>query len=497
VTKISFILVLLAMGFVTASFSVRIAYAWTPVEGHITEDTTWTIDKSPYRAINDVTVDPAVHLTIMPGVQVQFADSYSLIVEGSLDAVGTESNQIRFTSSRTSPSSGVWKGIAFSGSQVSLDSLVMRYVVVEYAATGIDLNGNGTMEIQFSKIRNNTVGVCLNQGGVLINGNSFDSNRFGVKLIAGSDVTVSANSFVHSYQGIITQSPGDYRPASFDILNIANNEISSSEEEGVQFSITSMEIKVGFSIQQNRIYSNGGTGISLRISQHPSSVPYSIRDNQFWSNWEGIRATIDGDVDIVNNSLSRSAGYDGWYGLFIYCGGGTNLTIANNRIDSNHGDGLGISARTQGDISISNNSMASNEGDGVALFGGGTVRINITYNSISGNGVGIRIENSFDSHVHLNDIIGNTQGMIVAGASVDAENNYWGHVSGPFHPSVNPEGQGNSVNGNGVDLDFIPFLGQSINPIVPEFQSFLAPMLFMMATLPALAVRVKKRARSN
>lgn len=38
--------------------------------------------------------------------------------------------------------------------------------------------------------------------------------------------------------------------------------------------------------------------------------------------------------------------------------------------------------------------------------------------------------------------------------SINAENNYWGHSTGPYHESLNPDGQGCTVSDN---VDFIPF----------------------------------------
>jgi len=53
---------------------------------------------------------------------------------------------------------------------------------------------------------------------------------------------------------------------------------------------------------------------------------------------------------------------------------------------------------------------------------------------------------------------------VTDGATVKAEYNYWGNSSGPHH-YLNPEGTGNPVNGNGIDLDFIPFLTSPIGSI--------------------------------
>ena len=51
------------------------------------------------------------------------------------------------------------------------------------------------------------------------------------------------------------------------------------------------------------------------------------------------------------------------------------------------------------------------------------------------------------------------------GATVNAEYNYWGHSTGPYHGSLNSEGEGNPADGDGTDLDFIPFLTSPVGTI--------------------------------
>ena len=70
-------------------------------EGVITEDTVWMFKHSPYEVVTNVTVAAGARLTIEPGVEVRFQTGYSLIVNGSLYAVGTSSNRINFTSNRS------------------------------------------------------------------------------------------------------------------------------------------------------------------------------------------------------------------------------------------------------------------------------------------------------------------------------------------------------------------------------------------------------------
>ena len=55
--------------------------------------------------------------------------------------------------------------------------------------------------------------------------------------------------------------------------------------------------------------------------------------------------------------------------------------------------------------------------------------------------------------------------MYVSSSTVNAEHNYWGNETGPYHESINPEGKGNQVNGNGTDLDFVPWLFSPVGTI--------------------------------
>lgn len=71
--------------------------AGTEVSGTIGTQT-WTQANSPYWITGNVTVPAGSTLTIEPGVQVAFNGSFTFVVEGALNADGTSSNEITFTS---------------------------------------------------------------------------------------------------------------------------------------------------------------------------------------------------------------------------------------------------------------------------------------------------------------------------------------------------------------------------------------------------------------
>jgi hypothetical protein len=178
--------------------------------------------------------------------------------------------------------------------------------------------------------------------------------------------------------------------------------------------------------------------------------------------------------EIINNTVSG-----------ITVTGGSQVNVENNAISSN-GDGVVLTGNLTGNINIMQNNVSLNNQSGILLDAdiyyntailqnnvslnnyGFRVATNtttyITRNYISNNTKGVFYENGVGHEAHFNDIFNNTVAMDVSpSASVNATYNYWGDVSGPFHSSLNPEGKGNMVGGNGVDLDFIFFLSEPID----------------------------------
>jgi len=127
------------------------------------------------------------------------------------------------------------------------------------------------------------------------------------------------------------------------------------------------------------------------------------------------------------------------------------------------GHGIGIGLTESGDsphvdATISNNEI-SGWNNGIWL-GGSTETVNITNNTIANNNVngidvlaGITLTNVT---VDANDITGNTTYGVNndATGSLDAESNWWGHSSGPYHATANPDGEGDNVSDN---VDFCPW----------------------------------------
>ncbi len=95
------------------------------------------------------------------------------------------------------------------------------------------------------------------------------------------------------------------------------------------------------------------------------------------------------------------------------------------------------------------NHTVINYGNGVSVEGG---EIEINNSTITDNIIGLLISEDQESQVviHNSEIYNNQEGGIenFGPIQVDATNNWWGDNSGPFHPTLNPQGLGNSVSDN-------------------------------------------------
>jgi hypothetical protein len=192
----------LAVGLVvfTLSFlllpAVPALAAGTPVNGNITTDTRWTTKGSPYYLNQQyVAINAGVTLTIDPGVWVvaNFGWSTTLIVQGTLNAVGTSRKFIHFTSAQGYSGTGApgqWWGVRFSGNGTGLldyteftyggaigSSTPYNYGVIEHASssspvidhsrilfnnnTGVQSTGSGIITVRHSMIADNTAGVAV------------------------------------------------------------------------------------------------------------------------------------------------------------------------------------------------------------------------------------------------------------------------------------------------------------------------------------------------
>ena len=141
----------------------------------------------------------------------------------------------------------------------------------------------------------------------------------------------------------------------------------------------------------------------------------------------------------------------------------STVTITQNKIELNDNSGVSLGMNVSGIISISNNTVSLNY---YGFYISTNVSTFITRNYILKNTIGVFYSQGMGHVASFNNICSNTLGMDVASnATVNAEHNYWGDRSGPYHEMLNPRGKGNPVGGNGANLDFIFFLTAPIDHV--------------------------------
>ncbi len=208
-------------------------------------------------------------------------------------------------------------------------------------------------------------------------------------------------------------------------------------------------------IENCKIASNSQNGITIENSI------VEVKYNEVANNTEsGIYITGDNQVNIQNNTISSNRN-----GILLTGNSTTGVSITENIVMSNTQSGIQLDANVYSNLVIIDNILSANN---IGFYITSQASTYITRNSISYNTIGILYEKGTDHVAYYNDIYGNQYGMNVGVAfngTVNAEYNYWGHENGPYHVSLNPDGEGNPVGGNGVNLDFIFFLTAPIGYI--------------------------------
>lgn len=202
-------------------------------------------------------------------------------------------------------------------------------------------------------------------------------------------------------------------------------------------------------ISNNIITENICSGISCEDSSSPIISSNHITDNITWGIFGAGINCSNSSPTIIDNLID----YNEVDAISFACGGGiycwhSSPLIAGNTITHNS-TAAGIPGTTQGGGICLVNSAAlitrntitmnyANQGGGIFCTGWGT-------------------SPPLPSIMH-NDIIQNHHHAIYnanTNTIVDAEENWWGHFTGPFHPILNPGGLGDSV---GDFIDFDPWL---------------------------------------
>jgi parallel beta-helix repeat protein len=360
----------------------------TYVSGLIISDTTWYLMNTPYIVTGDVVVDNGTTLTIEAGVTVKFDGLYSLIVNGTLIAIGTTNQPILFTSNQSTPVKGDWHRVRLHGKNNTMDYCEISYGNYPLYIMGnnsnniisnckvFDNTGDGIYlkETTNNTIYNATVSLSSSNGITLliseyniINASFISQNdAFGIYLRSSRNNTIESTNVSNNMGG------GIELGLISDNIKIKNVTVFGNHDNGVDFDGNGYN-----NITDSRIIDNDGVGIDLGgASEHQWIENCIIRNND----GSGVDLKGSSYVDIVGCNISENKGNAG-----IYSGSSvTNITITNSEIWSNSEDGIEFYGASY--VNITDSKISDNIWDGV-IFNGSEIQENnnIQNCTISGN----------------------------------------------------------------------------------------------------------------
>ncbi|MBN1186604.1 MAG: VCBS repeat-containing protein [Bacteroidales bacterium] len=393
----------------------------TQISGTISEDSIWTIDKSPYVVTGDLTVSSGVTLTIEAGVEVLFDGFYSITVNGNLLINGTSDENVLFTSVYE-PGPGNWNRIHFS----STGSGDLNYLTLQASTDGIHAENSNSIIINNSLFdENSNYGIYLNSTSAIIKNTQVKNNGTGIYGISSSpeidSCTISDNEDYGLYFNNSTSSP-----------IITNSIIADNSSYGIYYTNGNGQFK----ILNNQVTGNTNWGIYIDGASSGSQLNKNIINN----NGGGISSFSN--TNIENNIISENNG-DGIYTT------GFSISIRYNRIENNTCDGI----ETTADITIDQNYISGNNENGINALSNPTLR----YNEINNNG-NDGIETSGLPTINYNNFSSNTGYNVKATKqgtqTINAENNYWGTIN---EIDINAKILDYDDDGTLVRVDYSPF----------------------------------------
>ena len=285
---------------------------------------TWSVDNSPYLVVGDLQVNPYTSLTIDPGVEVIFDDTYEFKIEGELHAIGTEQDSINFRPQ--GEASYLWNGINFEYSTG----------LSEISYANIQATQGHAIKTYYSNpliITHSTFYDC--QSKVLHFENTFAQITLSNLLISTSD----GSDGIYADECLL----------SLDSIAISGD----SSSNGIYY-------RGNYQLSANNIdVQNFSRGFNF---YNADNFVHLITNSQITNNVEGIYINNGSSVSVSDSEISNNSN-----GIYI-TGSHNTLTLTDSNIHNNSNFGIG-SEEGGNHISASGTSVWDNVSYGISVFG--------------------------------------------------------------------------------------------------------------------------------
>lgn len=431
---------------------------------YISEDTIWNTIGSPYIINETIVIEQSATLTIEPGVQVLFNESTSLIIDGILNATGTSTNPIIFTSNSSTPTKGDWNSIKIRG----INSIISN-AIISYADKGVEIDG-GLVKIINSTIFENNYGILgfnLHQGDLIIQNNSIHNSLYEnlrIQDLSGNIVNyyINNNKFFHG-SGPAGFNCIDLRPSDHSKVFFENNEVFNNSRGGIRIAYCDLDELI---FQNNSIYRNRGTELNdygvifqgIRLKN-----PIYVQYNEIYDN---------GNNGMVFENVAGQPCCNAWI---------DNVSIQYNKIYNNSNDGIKFSLNKITSLIFQHNIISNNSNYGVSVDSHTYIfeHLSLHNNEISNNTIGLYFKNWFENEykVNYNNIINNSLYSIYCAweepsKHMDIKNNWWGTNESSEIDDMIFDYYDNTIY---AKVDFLPILTNPVNEIfsaiAPQFNN--------------------------
>ncbi|MBE0638108.1 MAG: PKD domain-containing protein [Bacteroidales bacterium] len=396
---------------------------------------TWNLEDAPYVIGGEITVANGQSLAIDPGVEVIFLGHHKFVINGHLDALGTESDTIVFTAKNKTMG---WHGLRFIN---SINSQLSYCKITDGKAEGPttqDSCGGGILvynsEINLNNClinnnfaRKNGGGICNLLADIHLNNCVIEEN----KAAKDGGGIHSFNSGMDGFSNMISRNEAE-NGGGFFLDGTSNSHANFTEitiQENLAFisgggaycnSLTWLTLQQS-AIAQNKTHLGHGGGVYLAESSSPTFTGVEIESNQAAARGGGIY--FNGAVVPVFNNISityNSAGSGG--GIYFKGFSDPNIWLTGIPVTMNsamHGGGLyfyNSIGPTLMDVQVTGNTAA-----GENAFGGGiyfnqsspavmntTIRLNSAFSYQVACGGGLYLYNSSNPQISWCQISNNT-----------------------------------------------------------------------------------------